>query len=363
MPGLSPRLHLPFSQWPVMDQRLWVSATTANDDPFGDAPGTRLAQATREKYRFGWRRFLGFLAINDAEALGVYPAQRLTLERVRCYVSHLSETNRPQSVATQVDGLYQAARMLMPHEDWTWLRSVKTRLQATAPTHGRPRPVITSLALVDLGQELMDASKRRTGVSLRMIDAIRYRDGLMIALVGFHPLRRKNLAALEIGRHLVRQGDRWLLLLPRAEVKKKSCSIEFEIPELLAPYLAYYLDVIRPRILRDSTSPALWVSPGGAALNYSAIWPIFARHTAARLGIHIAPHDGRDAGATTWAVMAPDQIGVARDLLGHSDLRTTTRHYNRARGIEASRAYTRLIQGMRRRQCRTRTSRRDAWRG
>jgi hypothetical protein len=95
MPGLSPRLHLPFSQWPVMDQRMWVSATTANDDPFGDAPGTRLAQATREKYRFGWRRFLGFLAINDAEALGVYPAQRLTLERVRCYVSHLPRPTDP----------------------------------------------------------------------------------------------------------------------------------------------------------------------------------------------------------------------------------------------------------------------------
>jgi integrase/recombinase XerD len=121
----------------------------------------------------------------------------------------------------------------MPHEDWTWLRSVKTRLQATAPTHGRPRPVITSLALVDLGQELMDASKRRTGVSLRMIDAIRYRDGLMIALVGFHPLRRKNLAALEIGRHLVRQGDRWLLLLPRAEVKKKSRTAG-SVPRLLS---------------------------------------------------------------------------------------------------------------------------------
>ena len=52
--------------------------------------------------------------------------------------------------------------------------------------------------------------------------------------------------------------------------------------------------------------------------------------------------------ATTWAIAAPDQIGVARDLLGHSDLRTTTRHYNRARGIEASRAHALVIKGMRR---------------
>jgi hypothetical protein len=54
--------------------------------------------------------------------------------------------------------------------------------------------------------------------------------------------------------------------------------------------------------------------------------------------------------ATTWAIFAPDQIAVARDLLAHSDLRTTTKYYNRARGIEASRAHSRVIAAMRRKQ-------------
>ena len=88
---------------------------------------------------------------------------------------------------------------------------------------------------------------------------------------------------------------------------------------------------------------ALWISQKGGALSYSAIWGVISRHTASRLGVRIAPHDVRDAAATTWAIAAPEQIGIARDLLAHSDLRTTTRHYNRARGIEASRAYTQLI--------------------
>src|SRR2546425_7456183 len=42
-----------------------------------------------------------------------------------------------------------------------------------------------------------------------------------------------------------------------------------------------------------------------------------------RLGLRITPHDVRDAGTTTWAIFAPDQIGVARDLVGvdnHSGL-------------------------------------------
>jgi integrase len=87
----------------------------------------------------------------------------------------------------------------------------------------------------------------------------------------------------------------------------------------------------------------------GGALSYVGIVKCFQR-LSDRLGVRIAPHDARDAAATTWAISAPDQIGVTRDLLTHSDLRTTTKHYNRARGIEASRAYSRAIAEIRRKQ-------------
>ena len=116
------------------------------------------------------------------------------------------------------------------------------------PARGRSGPVITSVQLIDLGQQLMDESIPTPGTSIRMADAIRYRDGLMIALLGFMPpLRRKNLAALEIGRHLIREGDGWFLIVPRTEAKKETSAIEFAIPEFLTPYLATYLDVIRPQ--------------------------------------------------------------------------------------------------------------------
>jgi hypothetical protein len=39
--------------------------------------------------------------------------------------------------------------------------------------------------LVDLGEQLMNESKIIPGTPVRMADAIRYRDGLMIALLGF----------------------------------------------------------------------------------------------------------------------------------------------------------------------------------
>jgi len=95
-------------------------------------------------------------------------------------------------------------------------------------------------------------------------------------------------------------------------------------------------------MLRRPGCNALWVSAKGGALSYSALGPVMTRHTTQRLGIRITPHDARDAAATTWAIAAPEQIGIARDLLTHSDLRPM-RHYNRARGIEASRTYARFI--------------------
>jgi integrase len=137
------------------------------------------------------------------------------------------------------------------------------------------------------------------------------------------------------------------VIIPAEEIKNGTAA-EFPIPEILRPYLATYLSIVRPRMLKRSNCMALWVSPKGGALSYSAIWPIITRHAKNRLGIHISPHDARDAAATTWAIAAPDQISVSRDLLAHSDLRTTTKHYNRAKGIEASRAYALLIARMRR---------------
>jgi NMT1-like family len=50
-----------------------------------------------------------------------------------------------------------------------------------------------------------------------------------------------------------------------------------------------------------------------------------------------------------WTIMLANDVCL-RDLLTHSDLRTTTRHYNRARGIEASRAHAQLLAKLRRRR-------------
>ncbi len=351
MPGAEPRLHLPYWQWPEADRLLWESAM-ANDDPFADGAGARLSKASQHSYLFAWRRFLGFLAIYEPSALEIAPSERLTVERVRRFVRHLAQTNIPRSVANQINMLYLAARVMMPERDWTWLKALKARLFAAAPAHAPTGPFITSVQLLDLGQQLMDESKPTLGTPISIEDAVRYRDGLMFALTAFNPLRRKNLAALEIGRHLVREGDCWHVLIPGQETKTET-PIAARIPDILEPYLAIYLNTIRPQLARGTDCDALWLNSMGHALAYAAIGEIFSSHSMRRLGIRITPHDVRDAVATTWALFAPDRITVASELLSHTDERSL-RYYNRARGISASRVHSRLIAEMRRKDDRHR---------
>jgi integrase/recombinase XerD len=191
-----------------------------------------------------------------------------------------------------------------------------------------------SVQLLELGLQLMEASKPISNIPIRKDDAVRYRDGLMIGLLAFTPLRCKNLAALENGRHLVRERDGWGMIIPREETKTGT-PIEFAVPELLESYLAIYLDVVRPRLLGHPTCSALWVNARGEPLAYAAIGDVISRHSTRRLGFRITPHDVRDAAATTWALSAPDQIGIARDLLAHS---ASAHHYQALQPSERDRS-------------------------
>ena len=335
------KLHLPFDRWPLEDRLLWQQATNESD-PFGDATGARLAERSKHQYLFAWRRFLGFVVSEDGSALMLPPAERLTKERVRAFANHLAETNIPRSVAIQIDALYKAARIMLPDHDLAWLKSMKARLHSAAPLEQAAGPVITSLQVLQAGILLMDQNGPAKDDRLTLSRAVSYRDGLMIALLAFAPLRRKNLASLEIGRHLFGDGNERYIIIPASETKTRT-PIEFAIPALLLPYFDIYLTVVRPRLLKDLSCEALWISPRGSALRYGAIGDIVSRHTFSHLGLRLTPHDTRDAAATTWALADPSKIGTATDLLSHSDGRTMQNHYNRARGVAASRAFAQII--------------------
>ena len=111
----------------------------------------------------------------------------------------------------------------------------------------RPRPkwdrVVTTDVLVDAGRTLMaeaEIAKRPKLTRARM-----FRNGLMVALLAYCPIRLKNFAALEIGRSFVNVDGMWWIVLTAAETKEKR-EDERPVPEELTNWIDRYLSSYRP---------------------------------------------------------------------------------------------------------------------
>src|SRR5262249_9214103 len=129
------------------------------------------------------------------------PAERITPERVRAFIEDLSATTRPTTVAIAAARLYDAARLLAPATDWSWLRSLKSRLASCARPMDRFDRLVLPVKTLNFGIELMDAALLLpTGEGKQR--AIQYRDGLFLALCSLWPVRRRGIAALTVSRHL-----------------------------------------------------------------------------------------------------------------------------------------------------------------
>jgi integrase/recombinase XerD len=155
-------------------------------------------------------------------------------------------------------------------------------------------------------------------------------------------MRLKNLANLVIGQHLVFDGSAYWLKLPAAETKTGRPYVAAVPPEL-TPYVDGWLQVHRPRlqlIARGdgqvvSIGGHLWLDRGGRPMRSKAIRDQIKSRTRQAFGKAIWPHLFRDCAVTELVDCAPEEIGIAPDLLGHADLQTTKKHYIQAVGMKA----------------------------
>jgi integrase len=72
-----------------------------------------------------------------------------------------------------------------------------------------------------------------------------------------------------------------------------------------------------------SNAGHLWVDRGGRPMSGKAIRDQIKSRTRQAFGKAIWPHLFRDCAVTELVDCAPEEIGIAADLLGHADLQTT----------------------------------------
>lgn len=344
MPRHTPfeRTAIPFAEWPAPDREAWRQAIAPGTALLDAGHGADWRPATRERYLGAYGRWLRFLSLQAPLDPAIPSAQRVTPEAVDSYVAFLREAGlASRTVASYLEAVHNTLWAMQPESTWSWLRQIVNRLKRDA------RPVRFDASRIHPIGKVYAAALEHCDEAERLKrprplqHSTRFRDGLMVALAAATCLRRRNLALLELDRHLIRQSEAWYLAIPGEEVKN-GVEIEGALPASLTPTLDRYVAHHRPQLLQGRQSTRLWINQYGEDLSLNQfgtrIWK-----ASSRMGHPMMPHDFRRSAATSIAELRPDLARIIRQCLGHTTGFTAERFYNKAQMLVSSRRHNDVL--------------------
>ena len=334
---------LPVGLWPAADGGAWIEACqpSARLKPGGRAG--HLRPTTRDHYAERYACFLGFLRRRGLLQSEGAPAANVTPDKVDAYLADLKDRVASTTMHDSIATLRLVAQIIAPGGDFRWLSEIEKDLALVK----RPRPkfdrVVLAEVLIRAGLTLMHEAE----LSQTMRDlgrARQFRNGLMIALLGFCPIRRKNFSALEIGRSFVKIRDKWWIVLSASDTKEKRAD-ERRVHEVLAPFIDRYLSLYRPVLARsDNKVSALWLSANDATpITANHVTDLISAATLSTVGVAVSPHLFRTAVASTAAVYGGENPHLGSALLHHTDPNLINEHYNRASSLTAAENFRKIV--------------------
>jgi integrase len=239
--------------------------------------------------------------------------------------------------------LRRAAQYLTPGRDFTWLAEIGKDLALVARPRSKFDRLVLTEVLVEAGLTLIREAEDSPHMT-KLTRACQVRNGLMVALLAFCPIRRKNFAALERGRSFVKIRNKWWIVLSASETKEKRAD-ERPINELLTPVIDRYFDQHRPVLSRRAhASSALWLSAkDGARITDKEVASVIRMTTLSTVGVAVSPHLFRSSGASTVAVYGGENPYLASALLHHTHPSVTNAHYNRATSFSAGENFRQIV--------------------
>ena len=330
------RRCLRINEWPERDQQLWADIQQPGDILDGTiGTGYHWSDDTRGKYRKGYGRWLTHLYISGNYVDTEMPSERITVDRVRGYVSELDTQIAEWTKWGRLAELLAVAKAFAPNQDWAWLRGLVRFLETNSHDSKnklprlRPAGEIAAWGYDRMESIIIDPPNRDP--------ASKYRDALMITLLINCPtMRLRNLAMIEIGNHLIVLEDGYRLAFARHETKTRT-PMTIPVPASLWPYIDHYIEVVRPQLLPINNTKRLWITKYQKPMKGKTIYDRITKTTKKAFGISINPHLFRDCAVTTVAIEDPTHIGIAAPILGHTDPRTTEEHYIQANALVAGR--------------------------
>jgi integrase len=180
-------------------------------------------------------------------------------------------------------------------------------------------------------------------------EALKMQTALALAILLICPIRVKNLAALNLERHVRRSrpgGGKVHLVIPAHEVKNRA-DLEFELSPDVVAILYRYIEVYRPR-LADGPSPWLFPARSGGSKPPGPFGTQLSDAIKRATGLKVNVHLFRHLAAQLILQDSPGAYELVRLLLGHKSTATTTTYYCGSEQKAAFKHYDSIIDKHRR---------------
>jgi integrase len=160
--------------------------------------------------------------------------------------------------------------------------------------------------------------------------------------------RIENLAALKFDEHLHWPQGRGkpALFVIRMEETKNESALEFELPTGLSDRLYAFRNEIAPTVI-GRRPDALFVSRKGRPRTLRTVAIAIERSVLRHIGLKLTCHQFRHIAAKIVLDANPGAYELVRQLLGHKDMKTTTRFYAGIDTRRAGRAHAQLLARLR----------------
>jgi integrase len=341
--------RLSYERWPALDRCAWEELLREGDILEGRGAGAHWAPATRSTNAHHYGIWLGWLDRQGDLARSVdHPADRVTPNRVRAYVSELLNSVAPKTADSVLRDLKVVIKVMAPDRNWRWLMDLSNRVKQFA----RPRAAksLPRMSPQEMFRKIIATFESRYDYKPQETKAnLEYRDTLMIGILLGAPIRRRNLAMMQVSEHLQFIDSAWHLRFAANEAKTHQ-PIHLVLPTRLSPYITFYLDTVRPSIAGIVPQDHFWLAQHGGPLRPDAIYQRIRFASERLFGEKINPHAFRSIAATLLAESSPEDALHARSLLGHRRAETTQTYYVQAKQIRSSRKVADAISDMRKSQ-------------
>lgn len=228
--------------------------------------------------------------------------KRVDRLQVMAYLSALTAAGKSRnSVIHAVSALRKFYRYLVQTHQLT----DNPMANVAAPKHAQHLPAVLTVAEVDRLLAAPDTSDKY-GLRDRAILEVMYATGLRVS-----ELVHLKLADLHLEMGLIQtlgKGDKERII---------------PIGDVASDWINQYLAHSRPVLLKQRTSPYLFLNAHGGGLSRQSIWQKIKRYVAlADIQKDVTPHTLRHSFATHILENGAD-LRVVQELLGHADITTT----------------------------------------